>query len=83
MGLPLLILGNPLASLIGGYAAAAVITVSLPAGVTWHDRAIAAAIVTLLTLGGMMVAFRPDRGPRAGAAFLATGLADLFAPRGS
>jgi hypothetical protein len=29
------------------------------AGTTWHNRAIAAAIVTLLTLGGMMVAFVP------------------------
>ena len=83
VGLPLLLFRNPLASLIAGYAAAAVITVSLPEGVTWHNRAIAAAIVTLSTLGGMMVAFVPTAVVAPGLPFLATGLADLFGPRDS
>jgi hypothetical protein len=81
IGLPLLLFGNPLASLIAGYAAAAVITVSLPEGTTWHNRAIAAAVVTLFTLGGMMVAFVPTAVVAPGLPFLATGLADLFGPR--
>lgn len=83
VGLPLLIFRNPLVSLIAGYAAAAVITVSLPEGVTWHNRAIAAAIVTLFTLGGMMVAFVPTAVVAPGLPFLAVGLADLFGPRRS
>jgi hypothetical protein len=81
VGLPLLMFRNPLASLIAGYAAAAVVTVSLPDGVTWHNRAIAAAIVALVTLGGMMVAFVPTAVVAPGLPFLATGLADLFGPR--
>jgi hypothetical protein len=80
-GLPLLFFRNPLASLIAGYAAAAVITVSLPEGVTWHYRAVAAAGVALFTLGGMMVAFVPTAVVAPGLPFLATGLADLFGPR--
>jgi hypothetical protein len=83
VGLPLLMFRNPLASLIAGYAAAAVITVSLPEGVTWHNRAIAAAIVTLFTLGGMMVAFVPTAVVAPGLPFLAVGLADLLGPRRS
>jgi hypothetical protein len=83
VGLPLLIFRNPLASLIAGYAAAAVITVSLPEGVTWHNRAVAAGIVTLLTLGGMAVAFVPTAAIAPALPFLATGLADLFGPRRS
>lgn len=83
VGLPLLIFRNPLVALIAGYAAAAVITVSLPEGVTWHNRAIAAAIVTLFTLGGMMVAFVPTAVVAPGLPFLAVGLADLFGPRRS
>ncbi|HSJ46858.1 MAG TPA: hypothetical protein VK923_19460 [Euzebyales bacterium] len=83
IGLPLLIFRNPLASLLAGYAAAAVVTVSRPRGTTWYNRAIAAAIVTLLTLGGMMVAFIPTAVVAPGLPFLATGLADLFGPRRS
>ncbi|HEX6257616.1 MAG TPA: hypothetical protein VFZ70_17535 [Euzebyales bacterium] len=81
VGLPLLIFGNPLASLIAGYAAGAVITVSLPEGVTWHNRAIAAAVVTLLALGGMMVAFTPTAVIAPALPFTAVGVADLFGVR--
>jgi hypothetical protein len=62
---------------------AAVVTVSRPAGTTWHNRVIAAAIVTLLTLGGMMVAFVRTAVVAPGLSFLAVGLADLFGPRRS
>ncbi len=81
IALPLLIFRNPLASLIAGYAAGAVITVRLPEGVTWHNRAIAAAIVTVVTLTGMAIAFVPTAVVAPGLPFLATGLADLFGPR--
>lgn len=81
VGLPLLIFRNPLAALIAGYAAAAVVAVALPEGATWHNRAIAAAIVTLLTLGGMAIAFVPTAVIAPGLPFMATGLADTFAPR--
>ena len=39
--------------------------------------------MTLLTLGGMMVAFIPTAVVAPGLPFLATGLADLFGPRRS
>ena len=78
VGLPLLIFGNPLGSLIAGYAAAAVVTVSLPKGRTWHNRAIAAAIATVVALGGMVVAFVPTAVLAPALPFTAVGLADLF-----
>jgi hypothetical protein len=81
VGLPLLIFRNPLLSLVAGYAAGAVISVSLPAGVTWHNRAIAAAVVTLVTLGGMMVAFTPTAVIAPALPFTAVGVADLFGAR--
>lgn len=78
VGLPLLIFRNPLASLIAGYAAAAVVTISLPEGVNWHNRAIAAAIVSVVALGGMAVAFVPTAVVAPGLPFMAMGVADLF-----
>lgn len=57
VGLPLLALGNPLAALMAGYAAGAVLTVSLPDGATWRPRAVAAAVVAVVTFIGMAVAF--------------------------
>ncbi len=81
VGLPLLLFRNPLASLIAGYAAAAVVTVSLPEGRTWHNRAVAAAIVSVLTLLGMRIAFVPTAVLAPGLPFMAVGLADLFEPR--
>lgn len=81
VGLPLLIFRNPLASLVAGYAAAAVFALSRPEGMTWHNRAIAAAIVTVVTLGGMMVAFTPTALIAPGLPFMAAGFADLFGSR--
>ena len=56
-GLPLLVFGNPLASLLAGYAAGAVVTMSRPPGRTWPPRAVAAAVVMVVALLGMLVAF--------------------------
>jgi hypothetical protein len=57
IGLPLLWFRNPLASLLAGYAAGAVTSLSLPAGATWHNRAIGAAVVAFIAVAGMAVAF--------------------------
>lgn len=81
IGLPLLWFGNPLAALIAGYAAGAVVTVAPPEGATWHNRAIAAAAVVLIALVGMATVFVPTAVIAPGLPFTAVGLADLFAPR--
>lgn len=81
IGLPLLWFGNPLASLIAGYAAAAVVTISLPEGATWHNRAIAAAVVTVVVLVGMATAFTLTAVLAPALPFTAVGLADRLPPR--
>lgn len=81
VGLPLLSFRNPLAALIAGYAAGAVVTVSLPDHATWHNRAISAAAVSLVTLGGMATLFVPTAVIAPALPFTAAGLADLFESR--
>lgn len=77
-GLPLLWFRNPLGALIVGYAAGAVVTVSLPEGATWHNRALAAGLVALVALGGMLVAFGLTALIAPALPFMAVGLADMF-----
>lgn len=55
VGLPLLVFNNPLGSLLAGTAAGAVVAVQREPGTTWHNRAIAAAIVALVAVVGMQV----------------------------
>jgi hypothetical protein len=81
VGLPLLWFRNPLAALIAGYAAGAVVTVSRPEHAPWHKRAIAAALVALIALGGMAVAFVPTAAIAPALPFMAMGIADLFERR--
>jgi hypothetical protein len=81
VGLPLLIFRNPLASLIAAYAAAAVITLSRPPGTSWRDRAIAAAIVTVVSIVGMAVAFTLTAVIAPALPFMAVGVADLVTAR--
>lgn len=81
VGLPLLVFGNPIAALIAGYAAGAVVTMHLPEGITWHYRAIAAAVVTVVSLAGMTVAFLATATIAAALPFTATAVADHYATR--
>lgn len=53
VGLPLLAFNNPLASLLAGTAAGAVVAVQREPGTTWHHRAIAAAVVAVVAVVGM------------------------------
>lgn len=50
VGLPLLVFGDPLGSLIAGYSAGAVSSLSRPENTTWRPRAVIAAGVTVLVL---------------------------------
>jgi hypothetical protein len=83
VGLPLLALGNPLGSLLAGCAAGAVVSVDRPEGTDWHYRAIAAAIVAVVAVGGMLVPVLFPLVAAVGPAmpFTAMGLADALAPR--
>lgn len=78
VGLPTLIFRNPLASLIVGYAAGAVVSLSRPPETSWHNRAIAAAIAATIVLTGMSVLFTPTALLAPALPFTAVGLADLF-----
>lgn len=78
VGLPLLWFGNPLAALISGYAAAAVVSVSLPPHATWHTRAIAAAVVAVVALVGMATVFGLTAIIAPALPFTATAIADRF-----
>ncbi|MEE8600411.1 hypothetical protein [Euzebya tangerina] len=78
VGLPTLIFRNPLASLMAGYAAGAVVALARPLGTTWHNRAIAAAIATTVVLIGMSMLFLPTAIIAPALPFTAMGLADLF-----
>ena len=81
IGLPLLWFRNPLAALIAGYAAGAVVAVARPEHTGWHKRAVGAGIVALITLGGMAIAFVPTAVIAPALPFMAMGIADLFEPR--
>jgi hypothetical protein len=81
VSLPLLAFRNPLASLIAGYAAGAVFTLSRPAGTSWRNRAFAAAGVAAFAVAGMEVAFIATAWLAPAMPFTAMGLADLFTAR--
>lgn len=82
VGLPLLIFQNPLAALLAGTAAGAVVAVEREPGTTWHNRAIAAAVVAVVVIAGLswdptfpIVAVVGPALP-----FSAVGLADMVTP---
>lgn len=83
VGLPLMWFRNPLASLLAGYSAGAVVALDRPEGTVWHTRGIAAFVVTLLVVLGMQVQplffLLAAIGPAL--PFTAMGLADILAPR--
>lgn len=83
VGLPLLIGRNPLAAMLAGFAAGAVVSVARPVGTTWHNRAIAAAIVSVVALAGLSVdaLFLPLAVIGPALPFTAMGVADMIAPR--
>jgi len=83
VGLPLLLGGNPLASLLAGFSAGAVVSLHRPLGTTWHHRAIAAAVVAIIAVAGMSVSalFLPLAAIGPALPFTAMGLADAMAPR--
>lgn len=85
VGLPLLALGNPLASLLAGCAAGAVVALDRPEGMTWHYRAIAAAVVAVVAWGGMSISLLFPVIAAIGPAlpFSAMGLTDALAPQPS
>ena len=78
IGLPLLILRNPVAALISGYAAGAVITVSRPPKQPLRNRWIAAGVVALLVHVGLLVLPAPTAWIAPALPFTAIGLADAF-----
>lgn len=83
VGLPLMWFGNPLAALLAGYSAGAVVVLDRPEGMLWHTRGIAAFIVTVAVVLGMQVQplffLLAAIGPAL--PFTAMGLADIVAPR--
>ncbi len=83
VGLPLMYFRNPLAALLAGFSAGAVVAVDRPEGTIWHARAIAAALVTVVVVLGMQVQplffVLAAIGPAL--PFTAIGLADIMAPR--
>lgn len=81
VGLPTLVFRNPVASLIIGYAAGAVVAVSRPYGTRWYARGVAAAIVAVIAVVGMSVAFAPTAVIAPALPFTAAGMGDLFAKR--
>lgn len=81
VGLPLLWFRNPLAALIAGCAAGAVVTLRRPEGTTWHPRAIAAAMVAVVVLVGMAVLFVPTTLLAPALPFSAVGICDLVTAR--
>lgn len=79
VGLPLLILENPVAALISGYAAGAVVALSRPAKQPLRNRWIAAAVVALLVHAGFEVGLEaPTAWIAPALPFTAMGIADLF-----
>ena len=76
VGLPALALRNPVAALITGYAAGAVVTLSRPAGMPLRNRIIAAAAVALLVHLGMVTLPAPTAWIAPALPFTAMGIAD-------
>lgn len=81
VGLPSLIFRNPVASLIMGYSAGAVVAVSRPYGTRWHARGVAAVVASVIAVVGMSVAFAPTAVIAPALPFTAAGIGDLFAKR--
>ena len=83
VGLPLLWFRNPLASLLAGTAAGAVVALERPEGTVWHTRAIAAFVVAVIAVLGMQVqaGFLLIAAIGPALPFTAMGIADILAPR--
>ena len=87
VGLPLLILRNPAAALITGYAAGAVVTLSRPDGWPLRNRWIAAGGVGVIAHVGLLVVPAATAWVAPALPFMAMGLADSLtthdpSPRG-
>lgn len=78
VGLPLLILRNPAAALITGYAAGAVVTLSRPDGWPLRNRWIAAAVVGVVAHLGLLFLPAPTAWVAPALPFTAMGLADAL-----
>ncbi len=81
VGLPSLVFRNPVASLIVGYSAGAVVAVSRPDGTRWYARGVAAVVASVIAVVGMSVAFVPTAVIAPALPFTAAGFGDLFAKR--
>ena len=83
VGLPLLIFGNPAASLLAGFAAGAVVSVSRPPELDWRYRAVAAGIVSVLAIAGLgsSATFVPIAIVGPALPFTAVGLSDMVQTR--
>lgn len=83
VGLPLMYFRNPLAALLAGFSAGAVVALDRPEGTDWHARAIAAFLVAVVVVLGMQVQplffVLAAIGPAL--PFTAIGVADIMAPR--
>ncbi len=80
VGLPLLIFGNPAASLLAGFAAGAVVSVSRPSGLDWRYRAVAAGVVSVVAIAGLgtTATFVPVAIAGPALPFTAVGLSDMI-----
>jgi len=83
VGLPLMWFRNPLAALLAGFSAGAVVALERPEGTMWHTRAIAAFVVAVIAIMGMQVQLLFFLIAAIGPAlpFTAMGIADILAPR--
>lgn len=77
VGLPLMAFGDPLAALLSGFAAGAVVALSRPEGTSWRPRAVAAAVVAVLALLGGRSVFIVFALVGPALPFTAMGLVDL------
>lgn len=78
VGLPLLVLRNPIAALISGYAAGAVVTLSRPDGMPLRNRIIAAVVVTVVVHLGLLALPAPTAWIAPALPFTAMGIADAL-----
>ena len=78
VGLPLLVLQNPVAALISGYAAGAVVTLSRPEEMPLRNRVIAAAVVAVVVHLGMLTIPAPTAWIAPALPFTAMGIADAL-----
>lgn len=76
VALPLLALGNPVAALISGYAAGAVVTLSRPEGMPLRNRILAAAAVAVVVHVGLVTVPAPTAWVAPALPFTAMGVAD-------